>query len=134
MSTYDVTRRDHSPHLEVWKVDDTGQRIALYLDDDQDALAFITALRAGVPTLPPPDWADALTFDELEAAGLDGTLRDVDPFWRFVPTPGWLGITLQQGGHRHAYWSMDWPIAVEFANAILAEANKKETSDDPSRG
>lgn len=30
-------------------------------------------------TYPPPDPADALTFDEVEAAGLDGTLRTLPP-------------------------------------------------------
>jgi len=32
-------------------------------------------LGAPPPPLPPPNEADALTFDEVEAAGLDGTLR-----------------------------------------------------------
>lgn len=110
MSTYDVTRREHSPHLEVWKVDGADNRIALYLDDEEDALALMDALAVAVHS------------------------DDGGPFWEFhKPCPEWVGIRLQQFGHRVAYWSMDWDIAISFANAILSEAEIAQRPLPPPR-
>lgn len=45
---YDVTRRDASPHFEVWRVDDTGQRMALYIDTDEEAVQLAHAILSEV--------------------------------------------------------------------------------------
>lgn len=71
------------------------------------------------------DWLEGLADDHLQ--------RERRPLWEFKHGDGWLHMRLQQFGERVASFSMDYDIAILFANAILSEVEGalRDSETDP---
>jgi hypothetical protein len=80
------------------------------------------------------EWLEDKGADQLarEAAGIPSLIgkksvvrliesSEAEAEFYVGPNGEWLSITLRQAGQRIAQFSMDMPVAVRFANAILSE-------------